>query len=238
MVAWLDLILATALLYGLTFLPEKFTWQWYPRLFRMWCLIFIRALGVRLKLIQKNQHSLPKHYIVIGNHPSVLEDLAMPALFDARFLAKEQIKDWWFLGRLSVATRTLYVKRESKESRKQARIALIRALQAGDNVGLYPEGGCKGRRIFIPFQYGTFDVAMKTGTPIIPVFLYYEAQEDFEWGETETLLHKLWKIAVSQNKTANYYVFDAIDPAKFESKEALCHHVQNLYLQWQAKYLE
>ncbi len=235
---WLDLALATLVLYLLSFLPKHFTKPWYPTLFQCWCWIFIRALGVNLKLHQKNTFPLPKQFILIGNHPSVFEDLGMPALFKARFLAKAELKHWWILGRLSVATRTLYVKRDSRESRKAASEALIHCLAQKENVALYPEGGCKGRRIYLPFQYGSFDIAIQTGVPIIPVFLHYEAQEAFEWRTNESLVHKLWEIWKSPNKNANYYVFDAIDPKKFKNKEELCGHVENLYLQWQSKYLE
>jgi 1-acyl-sn-glycerol-3-phosphate acyltransferase len=237
-VCWFDLMLATLVLYLLSFLPEHLTSRWYPILFPHWCWIFIRALGVNLKLHQKNAFPLPKQFILIGNHPSVLEDLGMPALFKARFLAKAELKHWWILGRLSVAARTLYVQRDSRESRKAASEALIHCLMQKDNVALYPEGGCKGRRIHLPFQYGSFDIAIKTGVPIIPVFLHYEAQEAFEWRKNETLIHKLWEIWRSPNKNANYYVFDAIDPKQFKDKEALCSHVENLYLTWQSKYLE
>lgn len=238
LVLWLDLLLATLILYLLSFLPKHFTKHWYPTLFRQWCWIFIRALGVNLMLHQKNLNPLPQQYILIGNHPSALEDLGMPALFKARFLAKAELKHWWILGRLSVATRTLYVKRDSKESRKAASEALTNCLLHNESVALYPEGGCKGRRIHLPFQYGSFDVAIKTGVPILPVFLHYEAQEAFEWREHETLIHKLWEIWRSPNKNVNYYVFDAIDPKQFENKEELCGHVENLYLKWQSQYLE
>ncbi len=237
-VMWLDMILATLLLYFLSFLPKKFTAHWYSYLFRGWCWIFIRALGVSLKLHQKNTAPLPTQYILIGNHPSALEDIGMPALFKARFLAKEELKDWWVLGRISVAAGTLYVKRESKESRKLASETLINLLMQGQSIGIYPEGGCKGRRIYLPFQYGAFDAAIKTGIPILPVFLHYETQEEFEWRPKELLIQKLWQISKSPNKTANYYVFDAIYPNEFANKEALCTYVQNLYLQWQSKYLE
>ncbi len=237
MFCWLDLVLATLILYFLAFLPEQLTRSWYPTLFQGWCWIFIRALGVNLKLHQKNAFPLPKQFILIGNHPSAFEDLGMPALFKARFLAKMELKDWWILGRISVATRTLYVQRDSRESRQASKNALMQCLQQKESIALYPEGGCKGRRIHLPFQYGSFDIAIQTGVPIIPVFLHYEAQEAFEWRPQQLLIHKLWEIWRSPNKNANYYVFDAIDPKKFENKAALCSHVENLYLQWQSKYL-
>jgi 1-acyl-sn-glycerol-3-phosphate acyltransferase len=238
LIAWLDMALTTAFLYLLSYLPPAYTHVWYPKLFRHWCWVFVRALGVELKLHQKNEHPLPEHFILIGNHPSAFEDIGMPALFNARFLAKEQVKDWWILGRISQAAGTLYVKREAKQSRKQAGEALIQTLLEGHNIALYPEGGCKGRRLFLPFRYGCFEAAIKTGIPIIPVFLHYEAQESFEWLDNQTLLQKIWTILKSPNKTANYYVFDAILPKQFENKESLCDYVEHLYLKWQTQYLE
>jgi 1-acyl-sn-glycerol-3-phosphate acyltransferase len=237
-IAGLDMLLGTTVLYLLSFLPHRFTHRWYPKLFQIWCTLFIRALGVNLKVHQKNLQALPKHFMVIGNHPSAFEDIGLPAIFKARFLAKEEIKDWWILGRISLAANTLYVKRESKESRTIAREAIIQALQKGDNIGLYPEGGCKGRRVFLPFHYGCFDIAIQTDVPIIPVFLHYEAQEDFEWGLKESLVQKIWAILKAQNKTVNYYVFDAIHPSQFANHQSLCQYVQNLYLKWQVRYLE
>jgi len=238
LICWFDFLCLTAMLYLLSFLPKNLTLAWYPHCFRLWCKLFVRALGVELKLHQKNAHPLPKQYIIIGNHPSAFEDTGMPALFEARFLAKIEVKDWFIFGRISYHAGTLYVKRESKESRKEANQTLQDVLSSGQNIALYPEGGCKGRRIYLPFQYGCFDIAIKTKIPIVPVFLHYEAQESFEWTNHENLVQKIISIIRAPNRTANYYVFDALDPTQFESKENFCQHVEQLYLQWQAKYLE
>lgn len=232
-----DLLLLTTLLYILSYLPKKMLGLWYRRLFQYWCWVFIRALRAQLYLHQKNLQPLPQHYILIANHPSVFEDLGLSALFDAQFLAKIEMKDWWILGRISQACGTYYVQRDSKASRIEAQITLQNALVRGENVGIYPEGGCKGRRIFLPFRFGIFEVAINTGVPIIPVFLHYEAQADFEW-QNQHLITKLWMILRAQNHRVNYYVFDAIDPKQFASKEALCEHVQDLYLTWQNRYLD
>ncbi len=237
MIGLVDLILITVVAYTLSFLPTKYRQYWYRSLFRYWCWVFIRALRVDLFLHQKNQHDLPKQYILISNHPSAFEDLGMSALFNTHYLAKIEMKDWWILGRISQAAGTIYVQRESKESRQMATDTLHQALEDGLNVGIYPEGGCKGRRIFLPFRYGAFDLSIQTGVPIIPVFLHYEAQQEFEW-QFQHLLYKLWMILRSQNRRANYYVYDAIDPKQFTSKEEYCVHVQNLYLEWQKRYMD
>ena len=233
----LDFVLLTLVMYVLSFLPKHVLERFYPRLFRFWCKSFVHALGVNLRLHQKNDLPLPKQYILIANHPSAFEDIGVPALFNVYSLAKIEVRDWWLLGRISWAAGTLYVHRESRESRNAAAKEIEEELAKGKNIALYPEGGCKGRRIFETFRYGAFDISLKTGIPILPVFLHYEAQEDFEWTAPHTLAHKIWHMATTQNNYVNYYVFDAIDPKQFSDKEAYMQHVHGLYLNWQEKYL-
>lgn len=236
-VGWIDLFILTTVLYFVSFIPDKITSKYFRPVFYYWCEVFVRALNVNLRLHQKNLRKIPKQYIVISNHPSAFEDIGMPALFKARFLAKKEVKDWWWVGRISRAGGTLFFDREDKAARQNAVSDLKAVLEAGDSIGLYPEGGCKGRRIHLPFQYGAFDLSIQTGIPILPVFLHYEAQETFEWGK-ETLPQKIWTMLKSKNKNAHYYVYDAIDPKQFADKATFKEFVEKLYLSWEKQYLE
>ena len=235
---WADFILLTMILYIVSWLPHSLHGRMYFRMFRVWCRAFVRALDVDLKLHQKNLNPIPEQYILIANHPSAFEDVGIPALFEVYSLAKYEVAKWWIVGRMSKAAGTLYVKRESKESRNQAAEQIKQELDKGKNIALYPEGGCKGKRIFESFRYGAFDVSIKTGVPVLPVFLHYEAQDDFEWRSPHTLIDKLIHFLNTKNNTVNYYVFDAIDPAQFENKEEYTDYVWSLYNNWQKKYLE
>ena len=237
LIAWLELAIFTLVLYLLSYLPPGLRSFYFP-LFRFWCRSFARALGVELRLHQKNTRALPERYILIANHPSAFEDIGIPALFPVHSLAKIEVSDWWLVGRISTASGTLYVHRESRESRNAAAGQIEAELRDGKNIALYPEGGCKGRRIFESFRYGAFDISLRTGIPILPVFLHYESQDDFEWRAPQTLLHKLWHMLKTQNNRANYYVYDAIDPAGFVDKEAYAEFIHNKYLEWQSRYLE
>lgn len=235
---WLDFVLLTIVLYLTSWLPHNWLGDMYFRVFRVWCRAFVRALDVNLKLHQKNLKPVPEQYILIANHPSAFEDFGIPALFSVHSLAKIEVKQWWIVGRISEAAGTLYVQRESKASRSQAANAMVEEVSRGKNIALYPEGGCKGRRVFESFRYGAFDVSMKTGVPVLPVFLHYESQDDFEWREPQTLIKKLIHFFRAQNRTANYYVFDAIEPGQFKSKEEFTEYTWQLYRKWQEKYLE
>jgi 1-acyl-sn-glycerol-3-phosphate acyltransferase len=236
-IAWVEFAVFTLFLYLLSFLPRALC-PVYFSLFRFWCRGFVRALGVELRLHQKNTRALPAHYILIANHPSAFEDIGIPALFPVHSLAKIEVRDWWLVGRISTASGTLYVHRESRESRNAAAARIEEALRQGKNIALYPEGGCKGRRIFESFRYGAFDISMRTGIPILPVFLHYESQDDFEWRPPQTLLHKLWHMMSAQNNRANYYLYDAIDPAGFDNKDDYADFLHGKYLEWQSRYLD
>ena len=236
LILWLDLLVLTLLLYGLSFLPASRR-PFFPPLFRLWCRLFVRALGVQLVMHQKYVKPLPEHYIVIANHPSIFEDIGIPAMFDVVCLAKREVGDWWIFGRIARAAGTVFVKREDRDSRRKAADKLAAVVESGRNLALYPEGGCTGRRINPRFFYGAFDVSMRTGVPIVPVFLHYEAQESFEWAH-QTGPQKVRDIMRAPNRNANYYVFDALYPQDFDDKQAYMDHAHRLYLQWQARYFD
>ncbi|MDH5649000.1 MAG: 1-acyl-sn-glycerol-3-phosphate acyltransferase [Gammaproteobacteria bacterium] len=238
LICWLELAVLTLFLYILSFLPKAFLNAFYFSFFRIWCKFFVRALGIDLRLHQKNRIPLPKQFILVANHPSAFEDVGIPALFNVYSLAKDEVRKWWWAGRINVAAGTLFVKRESSESRHQAFDNIIAELKKGRSVVVYPEGGCKGRRVFETFRYGAFDISLQTGIPIVPVFLHYEMQEEFEWQPPYTLLDKIWHFVKLQNNRANYYVYDAIEPGNFTSKEQYMEYVHSLYLGWQARYLD
>lgn len=237
LIAVLELALSTVLMLALAQLPTVLIRRVYPLPFRAWCRSFVRALGVELRLHQHYRGSLPPRYVLIANHPSAFEDIGIPALFPVRSLAKAEVADWWIVGRVAVAAGTLFVKRESSDSRKAATQALVDAARSGSNLALYPEGGCKGRRLGGRFFNGAFIASYESGVPLLPVFLHYQAQERFEWAD-QHLLYKLWQIATSPNPRADYHVFEPIDPAHFESAEAMKEHAHRLYLGWQKRFLE
>lgn len=234
---WVDFILVSLLVYLLAWLP------WPGKhpvayLFPIWCRAFVRALDVDIHVHQKNLRRLPQRYILIANHPSAFEDIGIPAVFDVVSLAKLQVQDWFIAGRIAKTAGTLFVDRDNPESRHQVIQTMVDAVNAGRNIALYPEGGCKGRRLFKEFKSGAFDVSMQTGIPILPVFLHYEAQDDFEWQPPYTLLDKIRHFMTTANNRANYYVHDPLDPKDYADKYAMKAAAYALYVGWNARYLE
>ena len=237
---WIDFVAFTVLMYLLAWLPWPGLPSAHPvaRLFNAWCRCFVRALDVDLRLHQKNRKRLPERYILIANHPAAFEDIGIPALFDVVSLAKIQVKDWFVVGAISRAAGTLYVDRDNAESRKNAIDLMARTVESGQNIALYPEGGCKGRRLHTEFLSGAFEVSKRTGVPILPVFLHYEAQDDFEWQPPYTLPDKIRHMMTTVNNRANYYVYDPLDPKDYADKHAMRDAAYAMYVKWNAQYLE
>jgi 1-acyl-sn-glycerol-3-phosphate acyltransferase len=240
LVGWVDFVLFTVLMYLLSWLPWPKFLGAHPgaRMFRLWCRTFVRALDIDLRLHQKNRARIPSRFILIANHPAAFEDIGIPALFDVVSLAKVQVQDWLIVGRISKAAGTLYVDRDDPASREQAIQTMVDAVNAGQNIALYPEGGCKGRRLFEKFKSGAFDVSIRTGVPILPVFLHYEAQDDFEWQPPYMLPHKIWHMMNTVNNRANFYVYDPLDPKDYADKYAMKAAAYALYAKWNSEYLE
>jgi 1-acyl-sn-glycerol-3-phosphate acyltransferase len=235
--AIIDLLLLSLFIFLLAFLPNTIIGRLYRKLFRYWCRVFVAALDIDLRLHQHNQRPLPDTYILIANHPSIFEDIGIPTLFDTYPVAKEELRRSFIGGRIAQAAGTMFVVRESSESRKAVSQEILGTLEQGKNVAIFPEGGCKGKRIH-PFRWGIFEISITSGIPIVPVFLHYEAQDEFEWHDHETAPQKIWQLFKLTNNRANYHVFDALHPGDFDDKAAYCEYAYQQYLQWQARYLD
>lgn len=234
---WVDFIVLCMVVYLLAWLP----WPGrHPvaRLFPVWCRAFVRALDVDIRVHQKTRRRLPTRFILIANHPSAFEDIGIPAMFDVVSVAKLQVKDWFIAGRIARAAGTLFVDRDDPASRQQVIQDMVDAVNAGQNLCIYPEGGCTGRRLFERFKSGAFDVSIRTGVPLLPVFLHYEAQDDFEWQPPYTLPDKIRHIMAAVNNRANFYVYDPLDPKDYADKYAMKAAAYALYTRWNAQYLE
>ena len=238
-ILFIDLFILSILLFLMAFLPTSIRpigrlIRW---MFMRWAESFRRFLGVDLAVHQHHAKPLPKQFIVISNHPSIFEDIGMPMVFDARFVGKREVRDWFLVGRIAASLGAIFVKREEKSSRKATREAMAQALKDGFNVGIFMEGGCKGRRIYTPFTSGAFDLSLETGIPIIPVLLHYEEQDSFEW-MTGNGLSMCIEIMRARNRRANYRVFDPLYPSQFQDRDHYRTHTEALYLQWEEKFLK
>jgi 1-acyl-sn-glycerol-3-phosphate acyltransferase len=110
--------------------------------------------------------------IVIANHtsnwdPILLGHLVCPVCL--RYMAKEEMFKEGFQKKFFLALGVIPVRR-GKNDLKAMKTALS-ALKKGQSLGIFPEGHRSETGEMLPFEIGAAVIALKTETPVLPVFL-------------------------------------------------------------------
>lgn len=120
------------------------------------------------------------HGFIFPNHLSFLDILGLISLGPVRFLAKSEIADWPFVGRIGKAVGTVWVNRSDDDSREAARQALTE-LTDYPPIALFPEGGIHASLKLQPFRWGAFEIAIERGFPILPAAYIYPRLDISGW---------------------------------------------------------
>lgn len=144
------------------------------RVLRAWFRALLGALQIRLEVIGGDRFG-PRGagVLVVSNHVSWLDLVALGAVQPLRMVAKKEVRDWPVIGLLSRRAGTIFIDRERLSTLPRTVAALSDALAGGAAVGAFPEGttwcGMTGGR----FRPAVFQAAADTATPVRPVALRY-----------------------------------------------------------------
>lgn len=131
---------------------------------------------------------------IFPNHLSFLDIILLLTIFPVRFLSKAEIASWPFLGWIARGIDTVFVDREDKTSREQARASLAH-IRSFPPVVLFPEGGIYQPPTELkPFRFGAFEIAQKGSVPFIPAVFIYDPVDIVFWRD-EPLLTAVWRFA-------------------------------------------
>ncbi len=112
-----------------------------------------------------------KHYILVANHQSLLDILAVCAALpiNFKFLAKRELFHIPFMGWSMTAAGYIPVDRASHKSGREAMQRITRVLQKGVSVLLFPEGTRSSDGKIHAFKMGAFKLARDNKVEILPV---------------------------------------------------------------------
>ncbi len=130
----------------------------------------LRALGVRLTV----RGRLPRRRaLLVANHVSWLDAVAVLAVAPARMLAKREVRRWPLIGALAVAAGAIFVDRRRPRALPATVAEVAGALRADAVVAVFPEGTtfCGAERG--GYRPAMFQAAVDAGTPVVPVTLAY-----------------------------------------------------------------
>jgi 1-acyl-sn-glycerol-3-phosphate acyltransferase len=145
---------------------------------RVWARGILRAVGVRLSVRGRPPH---RRALLVANHISWLDVVAVLAISPSQLLAKREVRDWPLVGPLAAAAGTIFVDRSRPRALPGTVAAVAARLRSGGVVVVFPEGttwcgasrdtadgGMVGR-----FRPALFQAALDAGAPVVPLALRY-----------------------------------------------------------------
>lgn len=136
---------------------------------RAWARAALRALGVRLVTRGRLSH---RRALLVANHISWVDILAVLAVSPARLVAKREVRRWPLIGALAAASGTIFVERARPRALAGTVARAAAALRAGGVVAVFPEGTTRcapGGR----FRPAMFQAAIDAGAVVVPLTLDY-----------------------------------------------------------------
>lgn len=108
--------------------------------------------------------------VVVANHASYLDGLVLTAALPSRFnfVVQDGAATWPYVGLVIRRMGVIFVNRMSaREGARQTR-DLIRRLQRGESLAVFPEGTFRRAAGLMTFRNGAFLMAAHAGVPVVP----------------------------------------------------------------------
>ena len=184
-----------------------------------WGAGMLRALGIRLDA-EGTLAAAP--VLLLANHVSWLDILAIDALRGVRFVSKADVRHWPLIGYLVESGGTLFIERERKRDALRVVHHVAEALREGATVAVCPEGTTGTGGTVLPLHANLLQAAVATGIPVQPVALRYaDAAAAFspavDWTEVN-LVQSVWRAARARGLVAHVRALPPIPTAGAERR--------------------
>ena len=196
-----------------------------------WSGRLLHLLGIALEL-RGRVHAGP--VLVVANHVSWLDILAINALRPVRFVSKADVRHWPLLGWLVACGGTLFIERERKRDALRVVHQIAAALGNGDVVAVFPEGTTSIGHGLLPFHGNLLQAAIATHTPVQPLALRYSDARDAvslaaAYVDEINLVQSAWAVVSARGLKVQVTVLDAL-PTTGADRRALAELLHDLIL--------
>ena len=217
-------------------------YRWLP-VYYHWAVCLI--LGIRVRVHGKQSTVTPTLFVC--NHVSYLDIEVLGGMVPGSFVAKAEVAAWPFFGWLAKAQRTIFVERVSGSASK-SRDEMLKRLDTGDNLMLFPEGTSSDGTRVLPFRSALFAVAQlrRDDRPIVvqPVAVAYTRLDGiplgrywrplFAWFGDLDLVPHLWQMVCLGETEALVTYFEPVDIDRLGDRKKLaeyCHRQVSMGVQ-------
>jgi lyso-ornithine lipid O-acyltransferase len=167
------------------------------------CSRTVRRVGVTLL----TEGEVPREGLIVANHLSYADILALSTIVPCAFIAKKEVRKWPIFGWLAAKGGSLFVDRERKLETAKFNESIDEVLRSGLPVVLFAEGTSSDGSTVLPFRPSLFEPAIASGAAITPAWIGYEgssgsvANDICYWGDM-TLVPHLFRMFAIRSITA------------------------------------
>jgi len=180
-----------------------------------WAKASLENLGVNIKIIGAEVSEEPM--LFIGNHISYLDIPLVMVSAPVSFVAKVELSQWPIIGYACRAVGTVFVKRESIESRKIAAQKIGEAcLKNQQSICLFPSGTTTLTEEK-PWRRGAFEIAKLHGLKIQPFRIKYKPQKVAAFIGDDAFVSHIWQLLRTKELDAEiefHEPVEILDPQK------------------------
>ncbi len=157
-------------------------------IFEFWKKVTNWFMGLEIE-IQGNIPDQPA--IIMPNHRSYVDVMLLPSKIPLVYVAKAEVAKWPVIGWGANAMHTVWVNRNSADSRRETRNQIKERLQANESVIVFPEGTTHTGPEALPLKPGMFYVVADGGFKVVPTAIEYQDVEAAWVGKDTFIPHFL-----------------------------------------------
>jgi 1-acyl-sn-glycerol-3-phosphate acyltransferase len=180
------------------------------RVQRCWTAAALGACGVR---VHRAGPVVPPGALVVANHVSWIDALALHAVAPVRLLAKAEVRRWPLVGVMAARAGTVFLDRDRLRALPDAVAGLADALRAGTAIAVFAEGTTRCGRDLGPFRPAALQAAHDAGAPVVPVAVRYRTGARAAFVGDDTLASSLLRVLTAPGVAVDVTVCPVVDPA-------------------------
>ncbi|WP_137150226.1 lysophospholipid acyltransferase family protein [Devosia sp. FKR38] len=188
-------------------------WQALPRLFhRMGCIF----LGLKVTVI--GQPATGRATLLVSNHVSWTDIVAIGSVADVTFVAKREVGDWFFVGMMARLQKTIFVDRTRRTDAGRTSREMGAHMAGGNAVLLFAEGQSDIGTHVLPFRSALVGAAQHamieagaTDVLIQPLTVAYTSLQGLPVSRSERSL-----IAWIKSKSVKQNIFEILSGPRKE----------------------
>lgn len=195
---------------------------------RWWQGTLMWIFGLRIRATGR---PLSGPVLFAANHVSWIDISVMHSQCVMGFVAKQEIAKWPLVGMLAVCGQTIFHQRGSTQSLDHVVHAMIKRLQTGQPIGVFPEGHARGGGDIGPFHARIFQAAVEAQVLVQPVAISYGPQgrwqKSIAFAPGESFLANFIRLLGEPVRLTTVHFLEAVDTRHVEGRRTIAEQARS-----------